>query len=63
MTLETPIREVEDFSIGTVELLEKHGLVTLGDVLRWTPTADAHPFAVDNIQSIFEDLGHEWPAS
>ena len=61
--LDTPIRDVEDFSIGTVEVLVKHRLATLADVLAWTPPADLHPLVFDNIQVILDDLGFDWPAS
>lgn len=63
MTLQTPVRDVEDFSVGTLEVLERHRLATLGDVLRWVPDGSVHPFVIDNIAAIFEDLGHSWPQS
>jgi len=61
MTLQTPVRDVEDFSIGTLQVLARHRLATLGDVLRWVPDGSVHPFVVDNIAAILEDLGHGWP--
>jgi len=61
LTLTTPLRQIEDLSIGARQLLERHGLATLGDALRWTPPADASPYALDNIATLLEDLGHEWP--
>lgn len=61
--LDTAVREVEDFSIATVELLEAHRLTTLADVLGWPPPADLHPLVFDNIQAIFDDLGFDWPLS
>ena len=61
MTLQTLVRDVEDFSVGTLEVLARHRLVTLGDVLRWAPDGGVHQFVVDNIAAIFEDLGHVWP--
>lgn len=61
MTLETLVRDVEDFSVGTLEVLARHRLATLGDVLGWTPDASVHQFVVDNIAAIFEDIGIVWP--
>jgi len=61
MTLQTPVRDVEDFSVGTLEVLARHRLATLGEVLRWVPDGSVHPFVIDNIVAIFEDLGHSWP--
>jgi hypothetical protein len=62
LTLTTPLRRIEDLSIGARQLLERHGLRTLGDVLGWTPPADASPYAIDNISALLEDLGYEWPS-
>ncbi len=42
-------------------MLARHRLATLGDVLRWVPDGSVHPFVIDNIAAIFEDLGHSWP--
>ena len=61
MTLQTLVRDVEDFSVGTLEVLARHRLATLGDVLRWVPDGSVHQFVIDNIAAIFEDLGHSWP--
>ena len=61
MTLQPSVRDVEDFSVGTLEVLARHRLATLGDVLRWVPDGSVHPFVIDNIAAIFEDLGHNWP--
>lgn len=52
---------IEDISIGTRQVLQKHALVTIEDVLRWKPDASVHPFAIDNIAAILEDLGYDWP--
>ena len=61
MTLQTLVRDVEDFSVGTLEVLARHRLETLDDVLHWVPDGSVHQFVVDNIAAIFEDLGHVWP--
>ena len=61
--LDTAVREVEDFSIATVEVLEAQRLATLADVLGWPPPSDLHPLVFDNIQAIFDDLGFDWPLS
>lgn len=42
MTLQTSVRDVEDFSVGTLEVLARHRLATLGDVLRWVPDGSVH---------------------
>ncbi len=59
--LSTAVRNVEDFSIATVEVLRAHRLATLADVLAWPPPADLHPLVFDNIQAIFDELGFDWP--
>lgn len=61
MTLQTLVRDVEDFSVGTIEVLARYRLETLGDVLHWAPDGSVHQFVVDNIAAVFEDLGHLWP--
>lgn len=61
--LDTAVRDVEDFSIATVEVLEAHRLRTLADVLGWSPPADLHVLVFDNIQAILDDLGLDWPPS
>jgi hypothetical protein len=61
MTLDTPITELEDISIGTRQVLERHGLRTLRDVLAWRPDGSVHPFVIDNISALLEDLGYDWP--
>lgn len=55
------IREVEDFSIATRELLDKHGLATVEEVANWRPPIELHPLIYDNIQACLEDFGIEWP--
>jgi hypothetical protein len=62
MSPDTPIREVEDFSMATVELLQKHAIATLGELTRWTPPPDIHPLIFTNIEAVLDDLGYDWPS-
>jgi|GEM_PF-6302644 len=55
------ILDVEDFSIGTRQILQKHGLATVEEVANWQPPADLHPLAFDNIEMVLDDLGFDWP--
>lgn len=61
--LDTPMRELEDLSIASREVLDAHGLRTVADVLRWAPPRDLHPLVFDNLQAILEDLDLDWPPS
>lgn len=63
MTPQTLVRDVEDFSASPLEVLARHHLATLGDVLRWVPDGSVHQFVIDNIAAIFADLGYSWHKS
>jgi len=55
------LKDVEDFSIGTWEVLARHRLTTVEELARWHPPVELHPLVFDNIQMVLDDLGLDWP--